>query len=259
MSENGGVAEGTLPQEKEILEVGEVAAYLGVGNVTVHRWCRDGRLPCFKAGRLWRIRRGALEEFMRRSEQPETLAGRLRSFIEVPDNILGIAQSKELMHRLDAAFFKVGEARGGALIKYHAGASSSDLERLREDLERYGFEAGRLEREGRFRLLADVESPGERVGELERLSGEDSLDGRPVWTAFNWEERVDLDAALEQQRALTRFTERGSLVVKTTVLEEMMQGWPSSGERRAQLQHSGTIWLSEEGMSVSRVGPVPGD
>lgn len=259
MDESGVVAGGRLPENKEILEVGEVAAYLGVGNVTVHRWCRDGRLPCVKVGRLWRIRRGALEEFMERSEQPETLAGRLRSFIEVPDNILGIAQSTELMHRLDAAFFKVGEARGGVLIKYHAGTSGTDLGELRSELERYGFEAGRLEREGRFHLLADVESPGERVEELERLVGEELTDGRPVWTAFNWEERVDLDASLEQQRALTRYVEGGSVVVKTSVLEGMMDGWPDGGERRAQLQHSGTIWLSDEGMSVSRVGPVPGD
>lgn len=94
-----------------------VAAYLGVGNVTVHRWCRHGRLPGFRIGRLWGVRRRALEEPLRRKEQPRTLAGRLGGlFIEVPDNIFGIAQSVELMHRMDAAFFKVGEARGGVLI-----------------------------------------------------------------------------------------------------------------------------------------------
>jgi excisionase family DNA binding protein len=259
MDERAGAVEGALPESKEILEVGEVAAYLGVGNVTVHRWCRDGRLPCFKVGRLWRIRRGALDEFMERNEQPETLAGRLRGFIEVPDNILGIAQSVELMHRLDAAFFKVGEARGGRLIKYHAGNSRTDLEDLRSNLERHGFEARRLESESRFRLLADVESPGERVAEIKRLAAEGSEDGHPIWVAFNWEERVDLDVALEQQRSLTRFVEGGAVVVKTSLLEEMVDDWPNGGERRAQLQHSGTVWLSAEGMSVSRVAPMPGD
>lgn len=259
MGESGEVVGSALPRDKEILEVGEVAAYLGVGNVTVHRWCRDGRLPCVKVGRLWRIRRGALDEFLERGEQPQTLAGRLRAFIEVPDNILGIAQSPELMHRLDAAFFKVGEARGGVLIKYHAGTAGTEPDELRSELERYGFEARRLESEGRFRMLADVDRPGERVEELERLASEGPADGRPIWAAFNWEERMDLDASLEQQRAITRFVEGGSVVVKTSVLEEMMREWPASGERQAQFQHSGTIWLSEEGMSVSRVGPVPGD
>lgn len=259
MGENGASVGGILPDNKEILEVGEVAAYLGVGNVTVHRWCRDGRLPCFKVGRLWRIRREALDGFLERSEQPETLAGRLRTFIEVPDNILGIAQSVELMHWLDAAFFKVGEARGGVLIKYHAGTAGTDLDELRSELERYGFEARRLEAEGRFRMLADVDRPGERVEELGRLASEAPAGRRPIWTAFNWEERIDLDASLKQQRAITSFVEGAAVVVKTSVLEEMMDEWPEGGERRAQLQHSGTIWLSEEGMSVSRVGPVPGD
>ncbi|WP_053058065.1 helix-turn-helix domain-containing protein [Rubrobacter aplysinae] len=250
---------GALSESKEILEVGEVAAYLGVGNVTVHRWCRDGRLPCFKAGRLWRIRRGALEEFMERGEQPETLAGRLRSFIEVPDNVLGIAQSVDLMHRLDAAFFKVGEARGGVLIKYHAGASGTGLERLKSSLERHGFEARRLEGEGRFRMLADVSKPGQRAEELQRLASEEPVDGRSVWAAFNWEERLSLDASLEQQRSLTRFVEGSSVVVKTSVLEEALGEWPDGGDRRAQLQHSGSIWLSEEGMSLSRTSPTPPD
>lgn len=250
---------GSLPENKEILDVEEVAAYLGVGNVTVHRWCRDGRLPCFKAGRLWRIRREALEESLRRSEQPGTLVGRLRSFIEVQENILGITQSVELMHRLDAAFFKVGETRGGALIKYHAGTEGTDVDELRSALERYGFEARRLEKEGRFRLLADVSRPGERVEELERLASEEATDGRQIWAAFDWEERIDLDASLKQQRALMGFVEGGSVVIKTSVLEEMLDEWPSGGERRAQLQHSASIWLSDSRMSVSRVSPVPGD
>ncbi len=40
------------------------------------------------------------------------------SVIEVPDNVLAIAQDREIMTRLDAAFFRVGTARGGTLVKY---------------------------------------------------------------------------------------------------------------------------------------------
>ncbi len=35
----------------ELLGVAEVADYLGVGMVTVYRWCREGRLPCLKVGK----------------------------------------------------------------------------------------------------------------------------------------------------------------------------------------------------------------
>ncbi len=97
-----------LPQGKDLLNTEDVATYLGVRSVTVWRWCRDGSLPCLKIGREWRIRREALENFLKRSERSETLVGRLRSFLEVPDNVLAITQDREIMHRLDAVFFRVG-------------------------------------------------------------------------------------------------------------------------------------------------------
>jgi excisionase family DNA binding protein len=49
--------------DKELLTVRDVASYMGVGQVTVHRWCREGRMPCSKVGKSWRIRRETLEAF----------------------------------------------------------------------------------------------------------------------------------------------------------------------------------------------------
>ena len=51
--------------KKDLLGPEEVAEYLGVGLVTVYRWCREGRLPCLKVGKHWRIRQGALEDLLR--------------------------------------------------------------------------------------------------------------------------------------------------------------------------------------------------
>ncbi len=56
--------------DDELLGAAEVARRLGVGLVTVYRWCRQGRLTCFKLGKAWRIRRSALEAFLRRAERP---------------------------------------------------------------------------------------------------------------------------------------------------------------------------------------------
>src|ERR687889_2210383 len=92
-------------RDRELLHAEDVAEHLGINPVTIWRWCRDGSLPCLKIGRQWRIRRVALEGFLKRSERSETLVGRLRSFLEVPDNVLAITQDREMMHRLDAAFF----------------------------------------------------------------------------------------------------------------------------------------------------------
>ena len=105
----------------ELLSVDEVASYLGVGPITVYRWCREGRLPGLKVGKAWRIRRGALDDFLRRSERGQSLVSRLNAFFTVPDHVIVIATTLELLHRLDAAFFQVGEARDGMLIKCYAG------------------------------------------------------------------------------------------------------------------------------------------
>jgi excisionase family DNA binding protein len=35
-----------------LLSTEEVAGYFGVGRVTVYRWCKEGRIPCLKIGKL---------------------------------------------------------------------------------------------------------------------------------------------------------------------------------------------------------------
>ncbi len=44
-----------------LLSAEEAAERLGVDRATVWRWCREGRIPCLKIGRLWRVRRRSLE------------------------------------------------------------------------------------------------------------------------------------------------------------------------------------------------------
>jgi excisionase family DNA binding protein len=242
---------------KDLLAVADVAQYLGVKQTTVQRWCREGSLPCVKIGKEWRIRREALERFLERSERSETLVGRLRSFLEVPDNVLAIAQDREMIHRLDAAFFRVGEAQGGRLIKYAGGEPWDSLEDVRTELEPYGLEVGRLEEEGRFRFVSEPDPQSGRTEELRRLLSEKADDGHSIWVSFNWAEQIDLDAALKQQEALQEVVEGSELVLKTAVLEEVVDGWPGKMLRRAQVSHSGTIWLSESGLALSRVTPPP--
>jgi len=244
-------------QGKDLLNVADVAEYLGVEQTTVQRWCREGSLPCMKIGKEWRIRHQALERFLERSERSESLVGRLRSFLEVPDNVLAIAQDRQMMHRLDAAFFRVGEAQGGRLIKYAGGEPWDSLDDVRTDLEPHGLEVGRLEEEGRFRFTSEPDPQCRRPEELRRLLSEEADGGRSVWVSFNWAEQIDLDAALRQQEALQEVVEEGELVVKTAVLEEVVDEWPGKMLRRAQVLHSGTIWLSESGLALSRVTPPP--
>lgn len=240
---------------KELLGAAEVAAYLGVNQGTVYRWCRERRLPCVKVGKYWRMRREALEELLAREERPATLTGQLSTFLTAPENLFGVAQTPELLYRLDAAFFRLREASGGMLVKFHDGAAGSEA-RIRSDLERCGLEAARLEREGRFRMLAEVGSPGSRPEALGRLAAEEVVNGRTIWAAFNWEEQMEAEAALGQQQALAKLAESRRLIIKTSVLEELMDDWSPVTRRRVQTLHTGTIWLSEAGLSLNRVTQV---
>ena len=245
-----------IPTEKDLLSVDDVAGYLGVGRLTIYRWCREGRLPCLKAGRSWRIRRAALEHFLRQSERSTTLAGQLRSFLTVPDKVIGIAQTPALLHRLDAAFFQVGEAREGLLIKFYGGETWS-VDNLRAEFERNGLDVERLEGEGRFRFTAEHDPLRGREDALGRLVAEEIAHGRSIWVSFDWVREVNLDAALRQQEALTDLIDGQQLVVKTAVLERIMDDWPPAIQRQVQTQYSGTMWLSEAGLALSRLTPLP--
>jgi excisionase family DNA binding protein len=242
--------------QKDLLSAEDVARYLGVGQITVYRWCREGRLPCLKIGKSWRIRREALEDFLRQGERSATLVGKLRSFLEVPDNVIGVTQNFDLLHRLDAAFFRVGEARGGMLVKYVGGEPQSSLDDLRAELDANGLDVTRLEEEGRFRFTVEPDPSG-RVEALRGLLDEEVEGSRSTWASFDWAEQIDLESALRQQEALTELIEAAQLVVKTALLERVADDWPTATQRRAQTLHSGTIWLSEAGLALSRVTPLP--
>jgi excisionase family DNA binding protein len=244
------------PLDKDLLGVEDVAELMGVGKATIWRWCREGNLPCLKFGKHWLVRREALEDFLRRNERPATLVAQLRSFLQVPDNVLAIAQNRDILHRLDAAFFRVGEAQGGLLVKFYGGEEHSEDE-LRADFEKNGLQVGRLEREGRFLMRPEEDPLGGRGDELGRLIEEKSGEGRTVWASFDWARQVDLDRALEQQERLAELVDTWQLVVKTAALEEVIDEWSAAALRRAQYFHSGTIFASETGLLLSRAMPMP--
>ena len=243
-------------EQKELLSAEDVARYFRVGQMTVYRWCKDGRLQCIKLGKHWRIRREALEDFLSQHEHSTTLVGLLSSFLRVPDNVLAIAQNIDILHRLDAAFFRVGQAQGGLLVKFYGGEEKSE-EELSARFEKNGLEVGRLKQEGRFLMRAEEDPLYGRGDALGRLVEEEAVEGRTVWASFDWVRQVDLSTALKQQERLTELVDSRQLVVKTATLGEVTDQWPSSALRQGQSLHLGTILASESSLSLSRLAPMP--
>jgi hypothetical protein len=175
----------------------------------------------------------------------------------VPDSVLAIAQNLDLLHRLDAAFFQVGDAHGGLLVKFYGGEDYPEDD-LRVEFEKNGLEVERLEREERFLMRPEEDPLGSGRGdELARLLEEVGGQGHTVWASFNWVRQVDPDTALKQQERLAELVDVQNLVVKTAALDEAIEEWPASALRRAQSAHSATIMASEAGLSLSRVTPMP--
>jgi excisionase family DNA binding protein len=230
---------------------------VGVKETTVYKWCKEGKLPCLKVGKHWRLRREALENFLKHSERPVTLAGQLGSFLQEPDSVLAIAQNIDILHRLDAAFFRVEESRGGLLVKFFAGEEYSE-EELLASFEENGLEGSRLRREGRL-LMSPEEEPlgGSRGEQLGRILEEGGGEGRTVWASLNWVKPVDLKTALEQQERLGELIDELDLVVKTAAVEAAIEEWTPSELRRVQSAHSAIIVASEGGLSLSRATPMP--
>ena len=158
---------------------------------------------------------------------------------------------------LHAAFFRVGEARGGLLVKFYGGEKDPEDE-LRASLEENGLGVGRLERDGRFLMRPEADPlEGGRDAALGRILEEETEKGRTVWASLNWALPVDFETALEQQGRLNELVDSSQLVVKTAAVEKAIEEWTPSALRRAQSAHSAMILASEGGLSLSRATPMP--
>jgi excisionase family DNA binding protein len=54
-----------MPKVKEILTTKEVANYLNIHPLTVHRYARQGKIPAFKIGTDWRFHKKYIEEWIK--------------------------------------------------------------------------------------------------------------------------------------------------------------------------------------------------
>lgn len=59
--------------KKEILTVSQVAEYLQLSEMTTYKLVQEGKIPAFKIGRSWRVKRCDLDIFIERLKKGERL------------------------------------------------------------------------------------------------------------------------------------------------------------------------------------------
>ena len=109
--------------QKDLLSAEEVAGYLGVGSVTVYRWCKEGSLRCIKLGKHWRIRREALEEFLKQRERPAKLSGELHSFLSTLPAHIAIVDSSGTIVAVNQAWRDFATSNGAVVSKVTEGTN----------------------------------------------------------------------------------------------------------------------------------------
>ncbi len=57
--------------ENEIMTVSEVAEYFKISEVTTYKLVQEGKIPAFKIGRHWRVKRSDLTEFIEKLKRGE--------------------------------------------------------------------------------------------------------------------------------------------------------------------------------------------
>ncbi|MBM3250062.1 MAG: helix-turn-helix domain-containing protein [Candidatus Omnitrophica bacterium] len=54
-----------MTKNKEIMTAKEVAEYLNIHPLTVHKYAREGKIPAFKIGTDWRFHKKYIERWIR--------------------------------------------------------------------------------------------------------------------------------------------------------------------------------------------------
>lgn len=105
----------------------EVAEYLDVTPITVYRWCREGRLPCVRVGKFWRVRRQALDDFLRQGENPTTFGERLRPVLAVLPAHVAVVDDTGTIVVVNGAWKAFARANGGDLRKVGEGVNYLEI------------------------------------------------------------------------------------------------------------------------------------
>ena len=58
----------TLEKEERLLTLDEVAEFLHINPMTVYAWVKDGKIPAFKIGKVWRFKKTEIDEWLKKQK-----------------------------------------------------------------------------------------------------------------------------------------------------------------------------------------------
>jgi PTS system nitrogen regulatory IIA component len=64
MVKNGLISE----KEERLLTLDEVAEFLHINPMTLYAWVKDGRMPAFKIGKVWRFRKAEIDDWLKKQK-----------------------------------------------------------------------------------------------------------------------------------------------------------------------------------------------
>lgn len=60
-------------KEQEIMTIAQVAEYFQISEMTTYKLVQEGKIPAFKIGRHWRVKKEDLTEFIERLKKNEKI------------------------------------------------------------------------------------------------------------------------------------------------------------------------------------------
>ncbi len=69
-----GMGDGSAGDWREVMNVEQAARYLGVTPDTLYKYLSEGKIPAFKLGNRWRLKKSTLDQWMEQQSQTRETA-----------------------------------------------------------------------------------------------------------------------------------------------------------------------------------------
>ncbi|MBU1932428.1 MAG: helix-turn-helix domain-containing protein [Candidatus Omnitrophica bacterium] len=66
-----------MTKAKQVMTVKDIAEYLDMHPMTIYKFVKEGRIPAFKVGTSWRIKRESIQRWIKEREHSANEGGKI--------------------------------------------------------------------------------------------------------------------------------------------------------------------------------------